>query len=114
MNRHSSATFPACRSDREGWSGLQRLQGRKPACSASAAVRWNATFSGRAARAAHDGRQYTPVVLTEKKNLPSARGSRATTAAHRGSLSVAAASISFRVILFILSPLASIDSMPGL
>ena len=49
----------------DGWSGVQRLQGRKPARSASAQVAWNRTFSGRGRRAAQDGRQYTPVVLTE-------------------------------------------------
>ncbi len=41
------------------------LQGRKPAFSASSHVGWKRTFSGRASRAAHEGRQYTPVVLTE-------------------------------------------------
>ena len=40
-----------------GWSGLQRLQARKPAATASPSVRWNATFSRRAGRAAQDGRQ---------------------------------------------------------
>jgi len=44
---------------------LQRLQGRKPARSASPGVAWKATFSGLAVRAAHEGRQYTPVLLTE-------------------------------------------------
>jgi hypothetical protein len=54
-----------CCSAVEGWSGLQRLHGRKPARSASSRVEWNCTFSGRASRAAQEGRQYTPVVLTE-------------------------------------------------
>jgi hypothetical protein len=65
MKRHSSATCTACCSARAGWSGLQRLQGRKPARSASAVVAWKSTFSGRAARAPQEGRQYTPVVRTE-------------------------------------------------
>jgi hypothetical protein len=55
----------ACRSTSDGWSGVQRLHGRKPAAAASAQVAWNRTFSGRAGREAQDGRQYTPVVLTE-------------------------------------------------
>lgn len=47
---------------REVCSGF-RQQDR--ACSASAQVAWKHTFSGRAGRAAQEGRQYTPVVLTE-------------------------------------------------
>ncbi len=65
MKRHSAAMRSACRSASGASSGRQRLQGRKPARSASAAVSWKATFSGRAGRAAQDGRQYTPVVRTE-------------------------------------------------
>jgi len=41
----------------DGWSGLQRLQGRNPAISASFRLAWKRTFSGRGSRAAHDGRQ---------------------------------------------------------
>ncbi len=44
--------------------GRQRLQGRNPARSASVHVKWKATFSRRARREAHEGRQYTPVVRT--------------------------------------------------
>jgi hypothetical protein len=65
IRRQAWATFTACCSIRLGWSGLQRRQGRKPAVSASARVAWNCTLCGRGRRAAHDGRQYTPVVLTE-------------------------------------------------
>ena len=65
MNRHSAATLAACCFASGASLGLHRLHGRKPARSASAAVRWNATFSGLGVRAAQDGRQYTPVVLTE-------------------------------------------------
>jgi hypothetical protein len=59
------AIFASCRFAKEGSVGLHRLQGRKPAFSASSQVPWNCTFSGLARRAAHDGRQYTPVVFTE-------------------------------------------------
>ena len=48
-----------------GSVGLHLLQGRNPARSASAAVRWNCTFAGFARRAPQEGRQYTPVVFTE-------------------------------------------------
>src|SRR3954453_2948283 len=45
--------------------GLQRLQARKPARSASSRLAWKSTFRRSAGRDAQDGRQYTPVVLTE-------------------------------------------------
>jgi hypothetical protein len=63
--RQAVVTRAACCSDSDGWFGVQRRQGRNPAPSAAAALVWNATFSGRAARAVQDGRQYTPVVRTE-------------------------------------------------
>jgi hypothetical protein len=65
ISRHASVTMAACCSDRDGWSGRQRLQGRNPACSASSLVAWKRMFSGRASREAHEGRQYTRVVFTE-------------------------------------------------
>ncbi len=65
INRHSPATSAACGLAGSGRSGWQRLHGLKPARSASAAVAWNATFSGRARREGHEGRQYTPVLRTE-------------------------------------------------
>ena len=63
--RHSPATTLARRSSSEGSFGRQRLHGLNPARSASAAVAWNSTFSHLGLRAAQEGRQYTPVVLTE-------------------------------------------------
>jgi hypothetical protein len=57
MSRQALVTIAACCSATDGWSGLHRLQGRNPARSASARVEWNRTFSGRATRAEHDGRQ---------------------------------------------------------
>src|SRR5258706_5208741 len=51
-------------------SGLQRLQARKPAASAASGEAWKATLRRSAGRAAHDGRQQTPVVLTENQNRP--------------------------------------------
>ena len=65
ISLHAAATAAALRCASGAWSGLQRLQGRKPAASASAVVAWKATFSGRAGRAAQEGRHYTPVVRTE-------------------------------------------------
>ena len=63
--RQRAATIRAWDSASDGWSGRQRLQGRKPARSASAGPAWKATFSGRGLRAAHEGLQYTPVLATE-------------------------------------------------
>ncbi len=57
ISRHASVTAAACCSASEGWSGLQRLQGRNPARSASSRVVWNRTFSGLARREAQEGRQ---------------------------------------------------------
>jgi hypothetical protein len=68
------------------------LHGLNPARIASAPDRWNWTFSGRAIREGQEGRQYTPVVLTEYTKAPSASRARATTAAHRGSVVVLPAS----------------------
>ncbi len=65
MDRQAVATAAARRSAAGASSGRHRRQGRKPACSASTVVAWKATFSRRGRRAAHDGRQYTPVVRTE-------------------------------------------------
>ena len=45
--------------------GLAALAGAEAGRLGVGAVAWNATFSGRAGRAAQDGRQYTPVVRTE-------------------------------------------------
>jgi hypothetical protein len=50
---------------RERLAGVHRLHARKPAFSAASVVVKNCTFSGRARRAPQDGRQYTPVLLTE-------------------------------------------------
>jgi len=44
--------------------GWQRLQARKPARSAAEGSEKKRTFSRRGVRAAHEGRQYTPVVRT--------------------------------------------------
>lgn len=63
--RQAAVTLAVCSTSSEGWSGLHRLQGRNPDRSASSRVGWNPTCSGRARRAAQDGRQYTPVVRTE-------------------------------------------------
>src|SRR5579863_546452 len=65
--------------------GLHRRQARYPARSASSGLAKKRTFSRRGRRAAHDGRQYTPVLETAKTNSPSCRASRATTAFQRGS-----------------------------
>src|ERR1700757_4214321 len=65
--------------------GRQRRQARNPACSAASGRAKNWTFSRRGRRAAHDGRQYTPVVETAKTNCPSWHASRETTAFQRGS-----------------------------
>jgi hypothetical protein len=63
--RQAFAIFALFFSVRDRPEGLQRLHGLNPAFSASSVVLWNRTFSGRASRAPQDGRQYTPVVLTE-------------------------------------------------
>jgi hypothetical protein len=86
------------------------LQGRKPAAAASAHVTWNRTFSGRAGREGQDGRQYTPVVLTEYTKVPSADASRATTAAHRGSLVVPATSCACLADRLMCPPLSGVIS----
>jgi hypothetical protein len=52
-------------------SGRQRLQGRKPAKSASDAVAKKTTFLGKGFRAGHEGRQKTFVERTPTKNTPS-------------------------------------------
>ena len=57
MKRQISAMVAACCSGSDVWLGLQRLQGRNPARSASVLVRWNCTFSGLGSRAPQDGRQ---------------------------------------------------------
>jgi hypothetical protein len=57
INRHALRTVTACRSASVGSFGRQRLQGRKPARSASAQVAWKDTFSRRGSRAAQVGRQ---------------------------------------------------------
>lgn len=63
--RPGSAPLPRTQS-----RGLQRLHARKPAASAASGEAWKATFSRSGARAAQDGRQKTPVVLTENQNRP--------------------------------------------
>src|SRR5690606_40415365 len=65
ISRQALATAEARRPAVPVSFGRQRLHGRKPAFSASAQVAWNRTFSRRGRRAPQDGRQYTPVVLTE-------------------------------------------------
>jgi len=47
------------------------VEARKPAALASASVVKSLTFSGLGGRAAQDGRQYIPVVITPRMNLPS-------------------------------------------
>ena len=79
------AMLAARASAADAWCGRQRLQARKPAASAAAQSAWKATFSGRARRDGQEGRQYTPVVLTEYTKRPSCMASRASTAAQRGS-----------------------------
>ena len=85
----SPRTSSASRSDRGAESGRQRRQARKPASRAAAGVKKKLTCFGLGRRAAHVGRQKTLVLLTAYTNLPSAAGSRATTCAHRGSVSQA-------------------------
>src|ERR1022692_1587450 len=64
-------------------SGVQRRQGRKPARSA-ASRRWKKiTFSRRGRREGHNGRQYTPVVITAKKKTPSMWVSRVSSASQK-------------------------------
>src|SRR5580700_5830811 len=66
--------------------GRQRRQARYPARSASSGRAKKCTFSRRGRRAAHDGRQYTPVLETANTNSPSRAASRAITELQRGSL----------------------------
>jgi hypothetical protein len=54
---HASRTAPVSRSSIEAASGRQRLQGRKPARSASSAAWKKRTFSRRGSRAGQPGRQ---------------------------------------------------------
>src|SRR4030095_4048161 len=65
--------------------GLHRRHARNPACSASAGVVKNATFSRFGLRDEHDGRQHTPVVCTPKEHTPSNYGFLARPAIHRQS-----------------------------
>src|SRR5919198_3296313 len=65
----------------------QRRQARKPARSASSGREKNWTRSRRGRRDGHEGRQYTPVEVTAKTNVPSRLASRASTACQRGSWS---------------------------
>jgi hypothetical protein len=65
INRQALATPDACCSARPGEFGRQRLQARNPACSAASQLAWKLTFLRNAGRDAQEGRQYTPVVLTE-------------------------------------------------
>src|SRR6185436_20961828 len=81
--RQASAILAVCSPSPAGAFGLQRLQARKPAASASSFDSWKLTFSRSGRRAVHEGRQYMPVVLTAVTNVPSAALSRATTAAQR-------------------------------
>src|SRR5690606_12078265 len=74
---------------------------------------WKRTFSGRARREAQVGRQYTPVVRTEYQNRPSAAGSRASTAAQRGSRSVASAARVRSIVAFIYALLPSLENTVG-
>ncbi len=57
-------------------SGRQRRHGRKPASDAAAAVGKYCTLLSFAVRAGQIDRQYTPLVCTPMKNLPSKRASR--------------------------------------
>lgn len=61
-------------------SGRHRLQARKPASAAAAALMKKSTFSRLGVLAGHDGRQKIPVVCTAVKNMPSKRLSREVTA----------------------------------
>jgi hypothetical protein len=65
-SRYDRASSTASSVVVSGWSarGVHRRQARKPACSASSGDAKNATFLRSGSRDAHDGRQYTPVVLT--------------------------------------------------
>lgn len=74
---HAARAIVSVRSWTDAPCGRHRLHGRNPARSASLGVAWNAMFLRSAGRAAQLGRQYTPVVATEKKNAPSAATSRA-------------------------------------
>src|ERR1039458_244563 len=64
-------------------SGRQRLQARNPAASAAAGEGRKRTWSRRGVRDGHPMRQYTPVVVTATRNLPSKRRSRLATARYR-------------------------------
>src|ERR1019366_7104649 len=64
-------------------SGRQRLQARTPAASAAAGEGRKRTWSRRGVRDGHPMRQYTPVVVTATRNLPSKRRSRLATARYR-------------------------------
>jgi len=74
--RSTVACFPIQAGVPGAASGRHRKHGRYPAISAAWAVLKNSTFS-RLGRAGQTGRQYTPVVFTATKNLPSKRGSLA-------------------------------------
>src|SRR6187551_1790260 len=57
ISRQAATTASFCRSRGEAALGVQRLQGRKPARSASAAELWKATLAREARREGQAGRQ---------------------------------------------------------
>src|SRR5450830_289364 len=87
IRRQASATAAAWRSARGGRSGRQRRQGRKPAAWAASTLSWKAKFLRKAGRAPKEGRQNTPVLLTEYQKRPSKAASLRWTACQRSSSS---------------------------